>query len=58
MMNGHVEELKTFSEPGAGTIEAPTITLLGSLDDSQGGTNLSLSSVSSKPIFGIIYSAL
>jgi hypothetical protein len=41
-----------------GRLEAPQITLLGSLDDSQGTVGIGLNTASSKPIFGIIYNGI
>ena len=38
-----------------GNLEAPSITSLGSLDDSQGTAGLGLSAVSMTPVFAIIY---
>lgn len=38
-----------------GNLEAPSITSLGSLDDSQGTTGVGLSAVSMTPVFAIIY---
>ncbi|MDC6179154.1 hypothetical protein [Ralstonia solanacearum] len=57
-MNGFVVERQELSQASAGAVEVPAITLLGSLDDSQGTTDLSLAAVSSKPIFAIIYNGI
>jgi hypothetical protein len=57
-MNGCIMDRQELSRESAGTFEVPSITLLGSLDDSQGTTDLSLSTVSNKPIFAIIYNAI
>jgi|SwirhisoilCB2_FD_contig_21_76876704_length_252_multi_15_in_0_out_0_1 hypothetical protein len=57
-MNGCIMDRQELSQESAGTFEVPSITLLGSLDDSQGTTDLSLSTVSNKPIFAIIYNAI
>ena len=38
-----------------GKLETPSITSLGSLDDSQGATGLGLGAVSMTPVFAIIY---
>lgn len=38
--------------------EAPSITLLGALDDSQGASSLGLDAVSSPPIFAILYNGI
>lgn len=38
-----------------GNLEIPSITSLGSLDDSQGTAGVGLSAVSMTPVFAIIY---
>lgn len=57
-MNGCIMDRQELPQESAGTFEVPSITLLGSLDDCQGTTDLSLSTVSNKPIFAILYNAI
>lgn len=45
-------------QESAATLDVPTITLLGTLDDTQGATNLNLSATNSKPVFAIIYNPI
>ncbi|GKT27159.1 hypothetical protein AVHM3334_22895 [Acidovorax sp. SUPP3334] len=47
-----------LSQESTVILEVPTITLLGSLDDTQGTTNLGLSVTSSKPVFAILYNPI
>ncbi len=47
-----------LSQASEATFEVPTITLLGSLDDSQGTTNLGLAGANSNPVFAIIYNPI
>jgi len=57
-MNGCIMDRQELSQESAGTFEVPVLSLHGSLEDSQGTTDLSLSTVSNKPIFAIIYNAI
>lgn len=41
--------------PMIGSLEAPSITLLGSLDDGQGTNGIMLDGASPKPVLAIIY---
>ncbi|WP_198139630.1 hypothetical protein [Ralstonia sp. A12] len=57
-MNARMTERQEIARASEGTVEIPTITLLGSLDDSQGTIGLGLNAVSTKPVFAIIYNGL
>lgn len=57
-MDNSITERSQASQAPAATLQVPTLTLLGSLDDSQGTTALGLSTFSAKPISAIIYNPL
>lgn len=47
-----------FQSAMLGSLEAPKITLLGSLDDDQGTSGLKLEAQSPKPFLAIIYTGI
>ena len=59
MMNQtHVAAPVQFKSPLVGKLDAPKITLLGSLDDDQGTSGLGLEAQSPKPFLAIIYAGI